>query len=82
MRDKVQRTTAKLRQEMFIKYGDEEHHKHNKLHSRPYRMHWRTHPVQIMTETDKNALSNKPTGQLRKLNLQKTRKRLDKGCYH
>ncbi len=45
MSEKSQHTSAQLRVQMLSKYGANEHHKHNKWHNRPYRQHWRSHPV-------------------------------------
>ena len=81
MSEKQQHNMAELRLKMINKYGVEEHHKHNKLHS-PYRLHWRSHPTQKFDGIDATTDVNGSTGHIREFNLQKTRKRLAKGRFH
>lgn len=81
MSDKTQHTATGLRQKMLIRYGDELHHKHNKNHH-TYRQHCRSHPCNPRVEITEESTTNGSTGQIRKFNLRKMRKRLDKGRIH
>lgn len=81
MSEKQQRTAASMREKMISRYGDELHHKHDKNHT-SYRMHCRTHPVQLINGQDEEADVNTSTGSLRLVRLRKIRKRLAKGRFH
>ena len=82
MTEKSQHTAAGLREKMIIRYGDELSHKHNKSHL-PYRLHSKSHPIQIVNSTEEENLGvNCSTGLVREFKLRKMRKRLDKGRYH
>jgi len=84
MSEKQQRTAANMRETMIHHYDDALHHKHDKYHL-TYRQHWPSHPVNIAQTTtnleDKKEI-NQPTGIIRERNLQKLRKRFDKGRFH
>lgn len=81
MSEKEQHTAAKMREQMMSRYGDDLRHKHNKLHC-SYRKHYKTHPSQINHKYDQEPSTNCGTGLIHQLNLQKVRKRLDKGRIH
>lgn len=81
MSEKAQHTTEKLRVKMIAKYGEINHHKHNKLHC-PYRKHWKSHPVHEANMPDENIVIYKSSGLLRALNLHKTRTRTHNGRFH
>ncbi len=81
MSEKQQHTAASLREKMLNRYGDGLDHKHNKLHH-AYRLHCRSHPVQINHNYQQEQDINCSTGHLREIKLRKIRKRLDKGRIH
>ncbi|MFI4963328.1 MAG: hypothetical protein ACHP6H_05675 [Legionellales bacterium] len=81
MSDKMQHTATSMREKMISRYGDMLHHKHNKNHI-PYRHHYRTHPCIKPDGLEAELGLNESTGELRKFNLQKTRKRLVKHEFH
>ena len=84
MSEKQQRTAASMRETMLHHYDDTLHHKHDKYHL-SYRMHWPSHPshpVQAVNGHDVEKAINESTGIVRERNLQKTRKRFDKGRFH
>ena len=81
MSEKQQHTSASMREQMLKRYGDGYHHKHDKLHQ-PYRLHFRSHPRQIINEDGQEEDTNTSTGHIRENKLRKVRKRLDKGCFH
>lgn len=80
MSERQQHTACRTRETMLHRYDDGLHHKHDKSHL-PYRQHCRTRPVLINgLSTDKEI--NGSTGIIRERNLQKIRKRFDKGRFH
>jgi hypothetical protein len=81
MSEKLQHTTASMREKMLRHYGDGLHHKHNKLHH-SYRLHSRSHPAHLTNNYEQEKDINCPTGNLREFKLRKIRKRLDKGRIH
>jgi len=83
MSDKLQHTTASMRIKMIAKYGTEHHHKHDKLHS-PYRLHWKSHPVQKINVAGVEMKVKEPSEFVPDFNVhvQKTRIRLRRGSYH
>jgi hypothetical protein len=83
MSEKQQHTAARMRDKMKNKYSDDNHHKHDKLHL-SYRMHCRSHPVEIKIPAGSNQeLSiNSSTGLVHLLKLRKVRKRLARGSFH
>ncbi len=84
MSEKQQRTAASMRETMLHHYDDSLHHKHNKNHL-SYRQHWPSHPanaVQLTNRHDIEKPANESTGIIRERNLQKIRKRFDKGRFH
>lgn len=81
MSEKQQHTAERTRELMHHRYDDGLHHKHDKCHM-PYRQHCRSHPVQQPNAMKQNPEINAATGECRKKNLQKLRKRFDKGRFH
>ena len=83
MSERVQRTAASMREKMLHRYGDDLHHKHDKNH-KPYRQHYRTHPVNVKSLEEWNGEQefNCSTGIIREFKLRKFRKRLAKGQIH
>lgn len=81
MSEKQQHTGEHTRELMHHRYDDGLHHKHDKCHL-PYRQHCRSHPSQQTDALDRDLEMNASTGECRKRNLQKLRKRFDKGRYH
>ena len=81
MSEKQQHTAARMRETMMRRYGDGIHHKHDKNHN-PYRLHFKSHPVQIVDISPQDKDINCSTGLLRTIKLRKIRKRLDKGRFH
>ena len=45
MSERLQHTSASMREKMLLRYGDVLHHKHDKNHIH-YRQHCRSHPVE------------------------------------
>lgn len=80
MSEKQQGTSVTMREKMFVRYGDEFHHKHDKNHL-PYRKHCKSHPHKTLNGVADEGI-NTSTGLLRELKLRKMRKRLDKGRIH
>ena len=83
MSEKQQHTAEHTRELMNHRYGDGLHHKHDKSHW-PYRQHCGSHPVlkPNSMSLNLNPEINASTGDCRKENLQKLRKRFDKGRFH
>lgn len=82
MSEKKQGTAFSMHQKMLNRYGDSYHyHKHNKDHSL-FRMHYRTHPIQIINGFNPTELENNSTGLLRAMKLRRMRKRPDSGTFH
>lgn len=83
MSEKQQHTAANMRNIMQHRYDDGLHHKHDKCHL-PYRQHWRSHSSALDAEikTDELETERASTGMIRERNLQKIRKRFDKGRVH
>lgn len=81
MSERKQGTACNMHRKMVNRYGDELFHKHNKDHSL-YRMHYRTHPVQIFDISDSNLDKHSSTGLIRAIKLRRMRKRADKGSFH
>lgn len=84
MSERQQRTAAQMRETMLHHYDDTLHHKHDKYHLH-YRQHWPSHPhnaPQLANGHDKETPINESTGIIRERNLQKIRKRFDKGRFH
>lgn len=82
MPDKQQHTALSVHERMLHRYDDGLHHKHDKSHVLIYRKHCRSHPVIKPTELTPEKAINQPTGTVREINLQKIRKRFDKGHFH
>ena len=82
MPDKQQHTALSVHERMLHRYDDGLHHKHDKSHVLIYRKHCRSHPALkpngLLQEKD----VNESTGIVRERNLQKIRKRFDKGHFH
>lgn len=81
MSEKKQHQAERTRQQMYNRYGDTYHHKHDKRHLN-YRMHCRSHFTQSKQEESTLPSINTSTGNVRQLNLQKIRKRLAKNIIH
>lgn len=82
MPDKQQHTAVLIHEKMLLRYDDGLRHKHSKLHVLSYRKHCRSHPGQKISNTIELKNSHKSTGIIHERNLQKLRKRFDKGHYH
>lgn len=81
MSEKKQGTTFSMHEKMINRYGEVLYHKHNKDHSE-YRMHYRTHPVQLSNGINEEFEKNNSTGLIRAKKLRKMRKRADSGAFH
>jgi hypothetical protein len=83
MSEKQQHTAASMRETMLHRYDDGRHHKHDKCHL-PYRQHCRSHPIGVPDgiKLDEEKILSESTGHIRERNLQKIRKRFDKGRVH
>ena len=81
MSEKLQHTAASMREKMRLRYDDGLHHKHDKSHHL-YRLHYRSHPVQLTRLHEEKKKVNESTGLIHTMNLRKLRKRLDKGHIH
>lgn len=81
MSEKKQGTAFNMHQRMFNRYGDVYYHKHNKDHSQ-FRMHYRTHPVEIPDFFSSDTETHYSTGLLRAMKLRRMRKRANKGAIH
>ena len=82
MSERLQRTTASMREKMLLRYGDEIHHKHDKNHT-PYRQHCRSHPVQKRFngwDADREVFCS--TGQVHAMKLRKFVHRQGKTWIH
>jgi hypothetical protein len=82
MTDKQQHTAFSIHERMLLRYDDGLHHKHDKSHVLPYRKHCRSHPVIKLNRLIQAKDINESTGIIQIRNLQKIRKRFDKGRYH
>lgn len=84
MSEKQQHTAEHTCEKMHHRYDDGLRHKHNKSHL-VYRQHARSHAMALLGDKDEwhpTSVIHEPTGQCRKINLRKVRKRFDKGRYH
>lgn len=74
MSEKKQGTTNTTYEKMLGRYGDNIYHKHNKHHGE-YRLHYRTHPVQILNTFNEEFEARASTGLVRALKLRRMRTR-------
>jgi len=81
MSEKRQHHALWTRESMDNRYGQVYHHKHDKRHL-GYRLHFKSHSKQHVLNSNINDQTNHSTGIIRKLNLQKLRKRLAKNRFH
>lgn len=82
MSERLQHTTASMREKMLQRYGDTFHHKHDKNHM-PYRQHCRTHPVEKRInglDTDREVFCS--TGAVHAMKLRKFNHRMGKTWIH
>lgn len=81
MSEKLQHNAERTREQMSHRYGDVYYHKHDKRHH-SYRLHCRSHLSHPVEEKSNSVQVNCATGHVRKLKLQKLRKRLAKNIFH
>lgn len=82
MPDKQQHTAVRIHEKMLLRYDDGLLHKHSKPHVLSYRKHCRSHPCLKGNGAIQSNDIYESTGTIHQRNLQKLRKRFDKGHYH
>jgi hypothetical protein len=81
MSERIQHTSALLREKMAHRYDDAFHHKHNKYHLN-YRQHWKSHPCKTMRNPEQLEAIKSPTDLFRAPVERKMWKRLAKTPFH